>query len=128
MRPSSPSEKVVVSMNTTPTEAPAPVSMTSPWKMGEPEVSVTSVPSARVAVAVPSMVWTWPMGGAASDSPACADCAGAAGPAKASARSGGTRAPPSVISTGGASLEKKSRTTTVSPSGPSSTRSAPSRM
>ena len=70
MRPSSPSENVVVSTKTTPTEAPEPVSMTSPWKIGEPEVRVTSLPSARVAVAEPSRVWTWPMGANVADSPA----------------------------------------------------------
>ena len=70
MRPSSPSENVVVSMKTTPTDAPEPVSMTSPWKIAEPEVSVTSVPSARVAVVVPSRVCTWPMGANVADSPA----------------------------------------------------------
>ena len=72
MRASSPSENVVSSTKTMPSEAPEPVSSTSPWNTGEPELRLTCVPSARATTTSPSTVSTRPIGCAAAAGAACA--------------------------------------------------------
>ena len=72
MRPSSPSENSVSSMNTTATAPPAPVSRISPWKTDESLFNVTVVPSTRVAVTSPTASSTRPIG---ASSIASSDCA-----------------------------------------------------
>ena len=106
MRPSSPSENSVSSMKTIATAAPAPVSRTSPWKTGESLDSVTVTPSTLLAVTVPTISSTRPIGCGSTPPSVWAYCPGATGPASSATRSGGIMAPPSVINTGGSARVK----------------------
>ena len=106
MRPFSASENVVSSMKTTPTVPSAPVSSTSPWKIGSPALRVSRVPSVRTTSTVPSTDSTRPMGSVPSVAVVWAYWPGARGPASLTARSARTMAPPGVIRSGGVCRRK----------------------
>ena len=113
-------------MKTTVNEAFALVSTTSPWKTASPTESETRVPSTRVAKVSPSACRIVPIG-CSVVSPACAYCAGAAGPASASTTLPLRTKPLSLTRSGGGSAMKKSRTRICSPPSPTSRRSGPRR-
>ena len=104
-----------------------PMHHTSGLNRLAPTVSVTVVPSARVALTSPVIVSTRPITSGATRSPICAYCPGARGPASRAASSGRMIAPPSVARVGGFSTTKYSAMKTREPSGRVTRRSFPTR-
>ena len=110
-----------------PTVPPTPVSKTSPANTASPWDSVTSVPSARVALTEPLVVSTRPMDSVDPLGAACAYCPGANGPASCVTTLPFNTTPSDVAISGGGFWSKKSWTMSSCPSGPVKCKSEPSR-